>query len=76
MNPLKLLFESRKFWLLVLDGVVSLILLVIAEVAPNFQEMANQLIAILQPVVVAVIVGIFVEDAAAKLKSKQPIILL
>jgi len=69
MNPLKLLFESRKFWLLVLDGVVSLILLVIAEFAPNFQEMANQLIAILQPVVVAVIVGIFVEDAAAKLNS-------
>jgi len=69
MNPLKLLFESRKFWLLVLDGVVSLILLVIAEFAPNFQEMANQLIAILQPVVVAVIVGIFVEAAAAKLNS-------
>jgi len=69
MEPLKALFGSRKFWLLVLDGVVSLILLVIAEVAPNFQEMANQLIAILQPVVVAVIVGIFVEDAAAKLNS-------
>ena len=69
MEPLKALFGSRKFWLLVLDGVVSLILLVIAELAPNFQEMANQLIAILQPVIVAVIVGIFVEDAAAKLNS-------
>ena len=69
MGPLKALFASRKFALLVLDGVVSLILLVIAEFAPNFQEMANQLIAILQPVIVAVIVGIFVEDAAAKLNS-------
>ena len=69
MNPLKSLFASRKFALLVLDGVVSLILLVIAEFAPNFQEMANQLIAILQPIIVAVIVGIFVEDAAAKLNS-------
>ena len=69
MEPLKALFASRKFWLLVLDGVVSLILLVIAEFAPNFREMADQLIAILQPVIVAVIVGIFVEDAAAKLNS-------
>ena len=69
MGPLKALFASRKFALLVLDGVVSLILLVIAEFAPNFQEMANQLIAILQPIIVAVIVGIFVEDAAAKLNS-------
>jgi len=69
MEPLKLLFKSRKFWLLVLDGLVSLVLLVIAEFAPNFQEMANQLIAILQPIIVAVIVGIFVEDAAAKLNS-------
>ena len=69
MNPLKALFASRKFWLLVLDGIISLILLGVAELAPNFKEMANQLIAILQPVVVAVIVGIFVEDAAAKLNS-------
>jgi len=69
MDPLKALFKSRKFWLLVLDGVISLALLVIAEFAPNFQEMANQLIAILQPIFVAVIVGIFVEDAAQKLNS-------
>ena len=69
MNPIQALFKSRKFWLLVLDGVISLALLVIAEFAPNFQEMANQLIAILQPIFVAVIVGIFVEDAAAKLNG-------
>ena len=69
MDPLKALFKSRKFWLLVMDGVISLALLVIAKFAPNFQEMANQLIAILQPIFVAVIVGIFVEDAAAKLNG-------
>ena len=69
MDPLKALFKSRKFWLLVLDGIISLALLVIAEFAPGFKEMANQLIAILQPIVIAVIVGIFVEDAAAKLNG-------
>ena len=69
MAPLKSLFASRKFWLLLLDGVISLILLGIAQLAPNFQEIAEQIIAILQPVFVAVIVGIFVEDAAAKLNS-------
>ena len=69
MDPLKALFSSRKFWLLLLDGVISLILLGIAQLAPNFQEIAEQIIAILQPVFVAVIVGIFVEDAAAKLNS-------
>ena len=69
MEPLKALFGSRKFLLLVLDGVISLILLLIAEFAPNLQEIAIKLIAILQPMFVAVIVGIFVEDAAAKLNS-------
>ena len=69
MEPIKALFKSRKFWLLVLDGIVSLVLLVIAQFAPNFEEMALQLIAILQPIFVAVIVGIFVEDAAAKLNG-------
>jgi len=69
MDPLKALFTSRKFWLLVLDGIVSFVLLVIGHFAPNFEEMALQLIAILQPIFVAVIVGIFVEDAAAKLNG-------
>jgi len=69
MDPLKALFKSRKFWLLVMDGIVSFVLLVIANFAPNFEEMALQLIAILQPIFVAVIVGIFVEDAAAKLNG-------
>ena len=69
MEPIKALFKSRKFWLLILDGVVSLALLVIGSFAPNFEELAHQLIAILQPIFVAVIVGIFVEDAAAKLNG-------
>ena len=69
MSPFQALLKSRKFWLLVLDSVVSLVLFIVAHVAPDFEEAAKQLIAILQPVFVAVIVGIFVEDAAQKLNS-------
>jgi len=69
MDPLKALFKSRKFWLLVLDGVVSLALFVVGHFAPDFQDIAKELIAILQPIFVAVIVGIFVEDAASKLSK-------
>ena len=69
MGPLKALFKSRKFWLLVLDVLISLVLFVVGHFAPDFEEMAKELIAILQPLVVAVIVGIFVEDFAAKFNS-------
>jgi len=69
MDPLKALFKSRKFWLLVLDGLISLAMFLVGHFAPDFEGMAKELIAILQPIFVAVIVGIFVEDFAAKFNS-------
>jgi len=68
-SSFQLLFASRKFWLLVLDAVVSLVLFVVGRFLPDFQDIAKELIAILQPLFVAVIVGIFVEDAAAKINA-------
>ena len=63
-NPFSLLLKSRKFWLMVLDAVVSLLLLFFADF-PNIEAV----IGIMQPVFVAVIVGIAVEDAALKVNK-------
>jgi len=67
MNPFVGLLRSRKFWLLILDTVVSLLTLAITQfAAPDAIEFVLVVIGTVQPVFVAVIVGIFVEDAAAK----------
>lgn len=67
MNPAKGLFRSRKFWLLILDTVISLALYFTGKyLAPAVANDINFLIGAIQPVFVAVIAGIFVEDAAAK----------
>lgn len=67
MNPISGLLKSRKFWLLVGDVVISLILYFTGKyLAPAIADDVKVTIGILQPVFVAVIVGIFVEDAAAK----------
>jgi hypothetical protein len=66
MNPFQSLLKSRKFLLLVLDTAISLILWAAGLFLPQYAEQVNQLILILQPVIIAVITGIAIEDAAAK----------
>ena len=67
MNPITMLTQSRKFWLLVLDVGLSLLLYFVGKyAAPTMAEDINFVIAAIQPVFVAVITGIFIEDAALK----------
>ena len=61
------LLKSRKFWLMILDVVISTITyFVTAYVAPEIAEQIIWVIGAWQPVIVALIVGIAVEDAAEK----------
>ena len=61
------LLKSRKFWLMILDVVISTITyFVTAYVAPENAEQIIWVIGAWQPVIVALIVGIAVEDAAVK----------
>lgn len=63
MNPIRSLFRSRKFLLLLLDTVVSAILFFGGRyLTPGAIEEMNFLIGILQPVFVALIVAIAWED--------------
>ena len=72
MNPIASLFKSRKFLLLLLDTAVSCTLYFLAGL-PNVEF----LICALQPVFVAIIYSIALEDAAEKgneaLAAKEPI---
>jgi hypothetical protein len=58
MNPILSLFRSRKFLLLLLDTTISIL--------AYYNAVDPAIIAILQPVVIAVILGIAHEDAAEK----------
>ncbi len=60
------LLHSSKFWLMIMDAVVSVATYFIGKYAGVSSQDMLYLIGIIQPVVVAVIVGIFAEDAAAK----------
>lgn len=63
---MKSLFASRKFWLMILDVVVSTATYFITKyVAPEIGNDIIWLIGSWQPVVIALITGIAVEDAAA-----------
>ena len=62
MNPFALLVRSRKFWLLVLDTVISLILYFIGKYLPGAEADVKFAILALQPVVISVIVSIAWED--------------
>lgn len=62
-----MLFKSRKFYLMLVDVLVSLAGYFIGRyVSPDAAKDALFVIGALQPVVIAVIVGIAVEDAAQK----------
>lgn len=61
------LLKSRKFWLMIFDVVVSTATYLITQyVNPDLAEKIIWLIGAWQPVIIAVIVGIAVEDAAEK----------
>ena len=62
-----IIFKSRKFWLMILDVAVSLASYFIGKyVAPDAAKDILYVIGLVQPVFVAVIIGIAVEDAAEK----------
>ena len=61
------LLKSRKFWITVFDVVVSTITFFGSKyLAPDVAENILWLIAAWQPVIVMLIAGIAIEDAAAK----------
>ena len=64
-SPFGKLLGSRKFLLLVLDTVVSIVLFVAATYFPGQEEVVKFLVVALQPVVIAVILGIAWEDSAS-----------
>ena len=65
LSPFKKLLGSRKFLLLVLDTVISIVLWVAASYMPGAEEAVKFLVTALQPVIIAVIIAIAWEDAAA-----------
>ena len=64
LSPLKKLLGSRKFWLLILDTVVSVSLWVAASFFPGAQEAVKFVIGALQPIFIMLIMAIAWEDAA------------
>ncbi len=69
-NPIKSLLGSRKFLLLVLDVVVSVILYFISKYAsPSVADDVKTLIGLMQPVWIAVIVAITIQNVEQIRKS-------
>jgi len=67
MNPIQGLLRSRKFLLLILDTAISLVLFFVTKyAAPGLAEDVKFVIAAYQPVFVAIIMAISIEDAALK----------
>ena len=63
-----ILWQSRKFRILLFDTVISTAVFAVALfLAPEHAEKVLQFIGIMQPVLFAVVVGIAVEDAGAKI---------
>lgn len=70
-NPWQRLAQSRKFWLLVVDAVISLVLHFCAAVKPEALDHVKFAVATLQPVFIVLITAIAVEDAALNLSNKS-----
>jgi hypothetical protein len=65
MSPIALLFQSRKFLIALADAVISILVLVLTRLlSPDDVKFAIAIIAVLQPVIYAVIAGIAKEDTA------------
>jgi hypothetical protein len=62
------LLRSRKFWLLILDTVISVTLFFVGKASPALLEDVKFLIVSLQPVFVTIIGAIAYEDAALTAK--------
>ena len=63
LSPWAKLFKSRKFWILILDTVVSTALFVTGAYFPNATETVNFAIVALQPIFMMLIGAIAYEDA-------------
>jgi uncharacterized membrane protein HdeD (DUF308 family) len=61
-NPFSALLHSRKFWLLILDTIISLTLYFVTKYSPEAQEDVKFLILTLQPVFVTIILAIAWND--------------
>jgi uncharacterized membrane protein HdeD (DUF308 family) len=61
-NPFSALLHSRKFWLLILDTVISLTLYFVTKYSPAATEDVKFLILALQPVFVTIILAIAWND--------------
>lgn len=73
MNPLESLLRSRKFWLMILDVVVSIATYIAGNLlGEQAREMVLWLIGLLQPVFVAIITAIAYEDGQAKRAGNFP----
>ena len=68
-NPFASLLHSRKFWLLVLDTVVSLALFFVGKYLPGAFEDVKFIITAIQPVFVIIIAAIAYEDASLNAAS-------
>lgn len=64
LSPLAKLLKSRKFLLLILDTVVSIVLWVAGSYFPGAEEAVKFFIVTLQPVFITVIAAIAWEDVA------------
>ncbi len=68
------LFKSRKFLTALLDAFLSSLAIVLAWfLSPDKVQSVMALVALWQPVFVAVIAGIAVEDFAAKFNGNFPV---
>ena len=68
--PIKALLASRKFLLLILDTIVSAVLFFTAKYcAPDLFDNIKFMITSLQPVFIALIAAIAIEDAAQKVNQ-------
>lgn len=63
-NPFSSLLHSRKFWLLILDVIVSLSLYFVGKYAQMAYEDVKLIILTLQPVFLMIIYAIATEDVA------------
>ncbi len=65
-NPFSALIHSRKFWLLILDAIVSTITIILTRLlSPDDLKLALTLIGIYQPIFVFVIVSYTAQNIAA-----------
>jgi hypothetical protein len=64
MNPFVMLLKSRKFLLMLFDVGVSTIVYMVGVFNPGWIEHVRFLVMLWQPVIIAIIVGITLEDVS------------